>query len=368
LSAFKQYIWVVLAAATLLLHNLAQTHPAWTERYYTNGFFRIVRWVFDVGLGWLPFPAAYLLFGFVGWRLARGLWFLARNDTFTPLQKLGLTGSTLLVWISAIVTLFYWLWGFNYSRIPLEQQLGLPAVTMDTALLRSIFEVQTEKVLALRAVLQPDTAQGLATKLPADMEAAVRATLVAQLKALGLPHTGSPRGRQPFWRGFLIRFGALGIYNPFTGECNVDAGNHDLTKPVHFAHEFCHGYGFGDEGVCNFLAYIALEQSDVLLYRYAAELDYWRELAGAYRRTHPDAYVTRWRTLPVGFRHDLEQIRAAIQRYPEFFERFRYRAYNQYLKAQGIREGMANYGKVIPLVAAYRQKTAQYPPNTTDHK
>jgi Protein of unknown function (DUF3810) len=348
-----------------LLHRVAQSYPEATERYYTQGVFRLVRWVFDYVLGWLPFPVVYLLFGFVAWRLAKGIGFLAFNHTITPLQKLGLTGSTVLVWVSAIITLFYWLWGFNYSRIPLEQQLKLPEVTMDTSILRGVFELQTEKVLALRAVLQPDTAQGMALQLPADMEKEVRAALVTQFKALGIPHTGSPRGRQPFWSGFLIRFGALGIYNPFTGECNVDAGNHDLTKPVHFAHELSHGYGFGDEGVCNFWAYIALEQSDVLLYRYSAELDYWRELAGAYRRSDPDAYVALWRILPVGFRYDLEQIRAATQRYPEFFERFRYKAYNQYLKAQGIREGMANYGKVIPLVAAYRLKMAQQSPNKT---
>jgi len=30
--------------------------------------------------------------------------------------------------------------------------------------------------------------------------------------------------------------------------------------------------------------------------------------------------------------------------------------YDQYLKAQGISEGMENYGKVIPLVLAWRKK------------
>ena len=128
-----------------------------------------------------------------------------------------------------------------------------------------------------------------------------------------------------------------------------------MRKPYDMAHEFCHGYGFGDEGTCNFLAYLALAKSEYPLLRYSAELDFWRELASTYRRLQPDTYAAFRATLPTGFITHLDNIYKKLDQYPEYFAAFRYDVYDQYLKAQGISEGMKNYGKVIPLVLAYKR-------------
>lgn len=353
----KKLFWPLFALLTLLLRTLAQAFPAGTERFYSRGLFQGIRWAMDTLLGWLPFPLVYVLFGVLVWQFAKGIRFLFLNDKLPLRPRLWRTGGTLIAFLCGTVPLFYWLWGYNYSRVPIEQQLALPSVTPSVADIKTALEAQTSVVLALRAQLQPDSSQPIAaTLLPNDMENLVRADIVRRLQALGFPTIGKARGRQPFWEGFLLRFGASGIYNPFTGECNIDQGLHFLTKPYNLAHEFCHGYGFGDEGTCNFLAYIALEKSDQPLLRYSAELDYWRTLAGTYRRLQPEVYAPFRKTLPSGFRADLDHIYQKLEQYPEFFEAFRYKVYDQYLKAQGISEGMQNYSKVIPLIMAYRLK------------
>ena len=80
-------------------------------------------------------------------------------------------------------------------------------------------------------------------------------------------------------------------------------------------------------------------------------------MAGAWRQHDREAYRA-WalQRLPSGFREDLLLIRKQLDQYPEFFESFRYTVYDNYLKAQGIGEGMANYDKVIPLVMAWKRK------------
>lgn len=353
----KKILWPLLALCTLLLRALAQTNPAWTEHYYSRGLFQGIRWTMDTLLGWLPFPAVYLLFGGLLWILGKGVHFLFFRRSLPLRRRLLGAGSTLIAFLCGTVVVFYWLWGYNYSRISIEEQLALPSVKPTVADLKNALEAQTIVVLGLRQQVQPDTSQPiLATLSPDPMERQVRTALVRRLQSLGFPTPGRPRGRQPFWNGFLLRFGASGIYNPFTGECNIDQGLHFLTKPYNLAHEFCHGYGFADEGTCNFLAYLALEQSDQPLLRYSAELDYWRTLASAYRRSQPEVYAAFRKDLPSGFRADLEQIYQKLEQYPEFFEAFRYEVYDQYLKAQGIAEGMQNYSKVIPLIMAYRLK------------
>jgi hypothetical protein len=311
----------------------------------------------DYSLGWLPFPAVYVLFAWLLWLMGRFFMALKKENKPAAVKRLGWG---VLNTVCAVIVLFFLLWGFNYQRLPVETQMGFTVEMPSREALFSELERQTAVVLAARNVLQPDTAQAIPDNgMPATLEADIRLLVEQRYAQLGLPAAGRPRGRQPFWNGFLIRFGAAGIYNPFTGEGNIDRGLYFLTKPYNLAHELGHAYGWGDEGTCTFLAYLALSASEHPLYRYSAELGYWRELAGACRRADPEAYGTLFDQLPAGFVQDLVNIRKAVDRYPEFFEAFRVKTYDNYLKAQGIREGMANYGKVVPLVLAWRDQDAQ---------
>lgn len=357
MAVLKKYFWLVFLVLTLALRACFHAFPGVTEQVYSRGVFQGIRCSLDFLTGWLPFPFTYLIFAGLIWWGARVVWKFFAKRTLPISRHLLQAGLRLVLFACAIVTLFYWLWGFNYDRIPIEKQLALPEVRLDSAYIKTALDEQTQRVLQLRLLLQADTSKSIDTAFPAEqLETTVRQEVAEQLAALQFPTPGRPRGRQPFWNGFLLRFGAAGIYNPFSGECNIDRALHPLTKPINLAHELCHGYGFGDEGTCNFLAYIALEKSQQPYLRYTAELDFWRELAVAYRQCAPEAYPAFRATLPTGFRSDLDNIYRILDQYPEFFEAFRYRLYDQYLKSQGISEGMANYGKVIPLVLAWRQK------------
>ncbi|MCC6410410.1 MAG: DUF3810 domain-containing protein [Saprospiraceae bacterium] len=348
----KHFLWPSALFLALIARAVFQVNPELTESIYTRGLFAGIRWLLDHTLGWLPFPSVYLLFGLMLWVLGR---FIVSLITMPGRDALLRLGFFTLNTIAGIGTLFLVLWGFNYCRLPVEKQLGLEVKNPSATALRTEFERQTAVVLKTRTKLQYDTATAIPTlRIPLSMESDIRGMVEKKYKELGLPAAGRPRGREPFWNGFLIRFGAAGIYNPFTGEGNIDRGLYFLTKPYNLAHELGHAYGWGDEGTCTFLAYLALSASEEPLYRYSAELGYWRELASAYRRAEPEQYKVLFEQLPTGFVTDLVKIREAVDRYPEFFEAFRRKTYDNYLKSQGIREGMANYGKVVPLVMAWR--------------
>jgi hypothetical protein len=356
-KTMRKFFWPLFLFFTLAIRALFQGHPDWAEALYSRTFFQGIRCSFDYLLGWMPFPLEYLLFAWLGWRLMCGISWLVRAQTTSIKKRLQQSGFHLLRFLCGIIALFYWLWGFNYNRIPLEQQIGLPVISLTADTLEAMFFRQTQMVLELRAKIQPDSTRIIPEIMVADrLEPEVRRYVEQQIKTLGYPVMGKVRGRQPFWEGFLFRFGASGIYNPFSGESNMERGLYFLSKPYVLAHEFSHGYGFGDEGVCNFLGYLSLSRSDNIFYRYSAELGFWRELAAAYRQVKPGVYQQFRAGLPPGFLADLEQIYQQLDRYPEFFASFRRVAYDKYLKAQGIEEGLQNYDKVIVLVLAWQQK------------
>jgi len=193
-----------------------------------------------------------------------------------------------------------------------------------------------------------------ATFLPTDIENTIRRIVEEELHRLGYKTSGKVRGRLLTPKGILMRIGTSGVYFPWTGECNIDSGLHPVQIPFTLAHEFCHGYGFTDEGTCNFLAYLACIHSDIPMVQYSGYLGYWRYLASSYRRMDNENYKTYFDEIPKGVLNDVIAIDKEIDKYPDIFPDFRDAFYDTYLKTQGISEGMKNYSRIVMLAKAWR--------------
>ncbi|MEL6926376.1 MAG: DUF3810 family protein, partial [Bacteroidota bacterium] len=245
---------------------------------------------------------------------------------------------------------------------PLEQQMGFEAKPVKVSGIQTELDFFTNELSRFREMNFPNKAQALdAGNLPTALEPFMRKEMKALLRDLSFPTPGRVRGRQLQPKGILLRFSTAGVYLPWTGECHIDAGLHPLQKPFVMAHELAHGYGFTDEGSCNFLAFLACIQSDHTFVKYSGYLNYWRYLAGAYRSYYPEEYTGFRENLPKGVQNDLNEINAYMARYPDWIPELRYVAYETYLKAQGIDEGMENYNRVIMLVTAWRAGLPDWP-------
>ncbi len=346
-------IWIALGIGTLLMRVLLS--PAAIERFYSRSFFLGVRIFIDYGLAWSPVallymfvPALMLYFGSKAWRWAR---------TSQPWrQKASRALLAILAFFSGTVFWFLMLWGFNYGRVPLEQQLDLNPTPLTLAELREELEAETSALIELRQrILGISDSAFTADLLPADLENHMRAALTTQLQRYGFPITGRVRGRIVYPKGIFLRFSSAGLYFPWTGEGHIDAGLHPVQIPYVIAHEMAHGYGFGDEGDCNFWAYLACIYSEHPAVAYAGRLDYWRSLAADYARYDREDFRRQRAALPSGIEADLRAIRNTLDKYPDIMPRLRYVAYDTYLRTQGIQEGILNYDRVTMLVRAWRK-------------
>jgi hypothetical protein len=331
--------------------------PAFVERWYSRGLFIGVRWLFTILDSWLPFAAVYVLvIGAIGWLVWR--FGFAKKASPLPWSKRLLSfGHSLLALASAVVFLFQWIWGFNYGRIPLEQKLGIEPKPLNLSELRAELMAATTDAVYLRKQLLEGADSVIAEqKLTPDAETMMRKALVRQLWEMGYPTPGKVRGRTIFPKGTLLRFSTAGVYLPFTGEGHVDAGLHHLQRPFVLAHEMGHAYGFGDEGTCNFLAYVACTRSGDPYLKYVGYLYYWRYVASEYLSMAPSEYEQFKKTLPPGLRADVRAIQREMDKYPDILPELRDAAYDAYLQSQGIAEGMKNYDRVVMMVAAWRKK------------
>lgn len=339
----------------MLVRTLTSNHPQWIEAYYSRGLFVAIRVGIDYLLAWLPVPLIYLFFAGLIYYLGRSLRAWWRRDNLAWATRLTNLGLGVLGFLGTILFLFLFLWGYNYSRVPLESQLALELTPLAQAEVQQELYKETEIIKALRQQIpEADTDPLDSSHFPPKLEAALRAGLEQWLSEHGYPTYGRVRARNLYPKGIFLRFSSAGLYFPFTGEGHADAGLHPLQKVSVMAHEMGHGYGFGDEGTCNFLAYVATENAEDPAIAYAGHLDHWRTLAVEYRRYEPEAYRQFRESLPLGIQADLDAINEVLRRYPDIMPQLRYRAYDAYLRAQGIQEGMKNYNRVTMMVRAWR--------------
>jgi hypothetical protein len=349
----RKNLWIFSGVLTVLLK--VSLPEDFIETWYSKGLFLLIREFFDFTTASLPFALLYpLFFILLAWG---GLIFCKffRSRDCARSKLLG-AGHFLLALACGVLVLFQFLWGFNYGRLPLEKVMKLDVQLMSLKHLKTELEFSTKEVIRLREKISGLSAVPVSdTLLPEDLGNVMRQELAHNLKRYGYPATENIRTRMLFPKGILLRIGTAGFYLPFTGEGHVDAGLHHLQLPFVVAHELSHASGFGDEGTCNFLAYLSCRNSQNPFLNYAGELIYWRYVASEFQFILPEEFEDFKKELPKGVLNDLMAIRQANEQYPDILPGLRDAIYNAYLYLQGIPEGMENYNKVIRLVYAWRK-------------
>ena len=343
--------WLIAAVITAVLTWVLP--PSIIETVYSRGLFLGIRWATSQTMGLLPFAWYYLFWVAIVGVIYRWIPALRQYSRRARWRKIG---SGLLTFISCLYLCFQWLWGFNYGRVKFEKQANLKADSIGISELRQ--EVDTQMVRLIQAHTDWNNTGYAKTTLPPNLEDTMRRLLTQTMRQFGYPIAGDARvrGLQP--KGVLMRFSSSGVYWPFVAEANFDTGLHPLQWPFVMAHELGHAYGITDEGVCNFLAWVACQHSNQPIIRYAGEICYWREVGANYKYADKEAYLALRATLPQGITTDLDDMNQNLADYPDFVSLTG--VYDLYLKWQGVPEGLTNYSKIIRLVRAYRQKNEQH--------
>jgi len=263
---------------------------------------------------------------------------------------------SLTTFLAILYSSFMWLWGFNYLRVPVEKTMQFEVQPILVKDLKNKLIERLPDLESARAAIPNATAISIDTSfMTDDFEDKILSHVQNTLEQYGYPAATDVQGRF-LPKGVLLRIKTAGIYFPFVGESNIDAGLHPLQYSETLAHEFTHAYGFGDEGTCSFIAYLSLKDSPDPYIRYSVLLSYWRTLANNYLRYDNEDYQAFRKTLPEGLIADLNAIAENRRLYPSIFPSARNVIYDSYLKAQGIEEGLQNYNRVIMLVESFENQ------------
>lgn len=344
---WKPLRWILAFTgyAALLCWFLFGPGPEWIERYYTRGFYRIMTGLVAPITNVVPFSIAIVLlatlvFGFpIAWI---GNWIYLRRWQGRS-RWLGLAWGPKWLFLIAPWFLLWFLvfWGAGYQRIPPEVRLG-----MDTS------DITAEQGEALRGQLlaiilrdQPKTPEDRDAGRAIASASSAMETTIAEWDGRSIRLPKRVKATPP---GFLICNGTSGICVPYTLEPHVDGGLPDTAFVSVAAHEIGHIAGMCTEAEASLAGYVAGLRADDPYARYAVALDLYRDIAAQIR--NDEKRKAAFEALPDVAKEDMRRAAEAGRKYRiEWFQRVSRRAYNQYLKSQGIEEGIKNYGYAVNL-------------------
>lgn len=350
----RDWSWAILGILALGVRYLAIQNPEATDRIYSRTFFPGIRNIIDLTLGNLPFPSVYLFILILV--LIFGLYFLKFSRRTGWKERIFYTFKALANGLGALVFFFLILWGFNYQRTPIFQQLGLKPKALDLVELKEEIWITQRLVLQYRGYITQDTT-AIGEILPyEDLEKLVRLNMGENLDMLGLNFTGHPRTKMFPPDGFMRKMGILGIYFPFTGESYIDPTLHPLEQPFTIAHEMAHSYGVTDEGEANFIAWVICSNSEHPLLRYSGQLRLLMYQFRDFYRISPDEYKDFMKTLDRGIKNDLISLKKASEAVKPFSLELSRKSNDIFLKSQGVKAGVNSYQQLPMLAFAWRDR------------
>lgn len=350
----RDWSWAILGVIALGIRYVAAQNPEATDDVYSRVFFPGIRNVVDLTLGRLPFPSVYLFI--VSVMLVIGIYFFRLRKRTGWKNRVLYSLRALLNGVGALIFFFLFLWGFNYQRTPIVQQLGLTPHSLNLEELKSEVLITQRLAQQYRNAITRDTA-AIEEILPyPELEKVVRVNIADNLDMLGLNFTGRPRTKLFPPPGFMRKMGILGIYFPFTGESYIDPTLHALEKPFTVAHEMAHSYGVTDEGEANFIAWVICTNSDDQLLRYSGQLRLLMYQIRDYYRMAPEEYREWLKKLDPGIRNDMMSIKSNSDAIQAFSLELSRKTNDVFLKTQGVKAGINSYQQLPKLAFAWRER------------
>ena len=243
---------------------------------------------------------------------------------------------------AALYLIFLGVWGFNYRREPLRRHIEFhqQRVTHD-----GLRQLATQAVTELNVIYPklPSTWPAW-RELPPQMSDAfdaARAALGPRWRVeLGYP-------KKSLLDAYFKRTAIDGMVAPFFLEVLVNQDVLPFERPFTVTHEWGHLAGRADESEASFLGWLTCMHGPVWA-RYSA----WISLYGTIVTGLPsDERRAVGAMLNPGPRQDLVALSERIARQSTpFARRASSAAYDRFLKANRLREGMASYGLVVTLL------------------
>ena len=337
----------------LLMEEWVKRDSVLIEKVYSKGIYPIVIKGLNGLSGSVPFSlfeavlCVLLLFilaalGVLAWRAAH------RRTEQVRWRNAALRSLSLIM---VFVILFNLLWGFNYYRLPLSEQMGATVEKHSSLDLSLLCESLISEANVLSEYVNRGSDGAMAHS--GTLAEVLARTAVGYQRAnerLGL-FEGRYATPKTVWNSTAMSYlGIAGMYSPYTGEANVNGLIPAPFFPATAMHELAHVYGYSREDEANFIAWLSCRFHPDGDYRYSGALLGLVYGMNALHDADPEEYKRLKAQYSPGVKADLAANRTFWERYEGPAEELHEKVNDRYLKANGQTDGVDSYGRMVDLM------------------
>ncbi|MGQ7868932.1 DUF3810 domain-containing protein [Sunxiuqinia sp. sy24] len=333
----KRWLALWLAVLTFLLTELLAAFPTGTEAVYARGIYPHIATFLSAFSCWFHFSLDDLLY--VALILLGGVSLLAL--IFRRINWRGFVR----FWLNTLAlfyVLFYWLWGFNYYRLDLNERLQIAESVADTDVFVAVWEdliSQTNKSYLLVDSVDFDW-----------VDERVEASYEQLAPFLEINYAaGMRRAKAITFSGFFAKAGISGYYGPFFNEVQLNRHLLPVEYPLVLAHEKAHQLGITSEAEANFYAWMVCSQSSDQLLQYSANLYLLRYFI--YEGYQLEAYAELVKQIEEPVKADFRRIREHwLSLRNVTIDQYASKVNDAYLKTNKVEKGIEDYTGVVKFV------------------
>lgn len=232
------------------------------------------------------------------------------------------------------------LWGLNYSRPSIAEQLGINNEKYNTKQLVSLGKFFISRLNKLQSVekhrFSMDQLKDIAVKGYVNME---------KTNSFFDYHIPSVKPVMNSW--IVTKIGIEGYYNPLSGEANINRLLPSVALPFVTCHEIAHQLGIGREDEANLIGYLVSSNSTNPYFQYSANYAMLKSILFEIRVKSPEDYDKLYATINKGTIKDFEADRDFWRKYNN--EMFGYLdvAFDRFLKLNNQQKGTDSYQDIV---------------------
>lgn len=349
--------WLIPICFIVLIKILSNQHN-WVEKYYTLHIYQKIATTQRTLFGWLPFSIGDVLYTVL---IISICYFLVWFVLALIKQKLHITqifpfcAKTIYIALWVFI-LFEVLWGLNYSRLGIANQLQLSNTQYTENELKETICILAEELNATR--LQLGDSNYIYPKEDSIFKLAIQSYEKSTTTFPFLQY--QPVSVKKSLLSELVNYaGYSGYYNPLTGEAQI---NNDLPKfitPFVVCHEMAHQLGYASESEANFVGYLTASQSSSALLRYSALYELFAVANGTLMDVDFWSAFLNLQSLNNLVKKDRKTYRDYILGKQNKVEPVIKKVYDQYLKANQQQSGINSYDEVVGWVIAYNRNNGK---------
>lgn len=332
---------IVIFALSIVVFFLG-LFPNLIQKYYSAGIYpfissslRFISSIFPFAIGDIVYA---ILIGFILYKIFRSFKkrkTLKRTDRIAvPLQVLNFF---LILYI-----IFKIVWGLNYSRPSVSEELGIgnEKYSVKELVLLGDYFVQKTNDLKIRQI-----------KIPAytinelEKKSAAAYNLMEQKNSLF--RYSNPCLKSVLNPYLISKAGIEGYYAPLTGEANMNINLPDFVKPYVSCHEIAHQLGISYEDEANLLGYLTAANSPDLNYQYSANYEMLRYILFEIRIKSPEDYKLLHDKLSARVLADFKTEKEFWRRYNGEMFGYMDAAFDSFLKLNNQKKGINSYQDIV---------------------